>query len=225
MRLILSLTFTFIASIMYGQVKDMGKLEITSAIVVKELKHDAVKLQVHLSGFNDELDTMYLYKFYQYTPSLSFVFDSITLNEYKGSSVGLNYLIENEDGNIIQAQEFMQPSFVNAKDEINNTFRRENVNKKTLKVKKVKMDYAQLHASQLSKLIVSGNDTVVDLYPLLNSYHDLPPGKYKIFLFYSFSDTITKSPPTLNLWDRDKPEEVQIYKGVIVSNKIDLIVK
>lgn len=210
---------------MHGQSKDMGKLKIISTIVVKEQKHDAVKLQVLLSGFNDKLDTVYFYKFYQNTPSLPFVFDSITLNKYKGSSVGLNYLIENESGDIIEAKEVMQPSFENAKDEINNTVRKEQVNKKLLKVKRVKIDYDKLHAYQLSKLMVSDNDTVVDLYPLLSSYHDLPSGKYKIFLFYSFSDTISKAPPTLNLWDKDKPEEALIYKGVILSNKINLIVK
>lgn len=220
MRLILSLTFTFIASIMYGQIRDMGKLEITSDVVIKEPKHDAVNLQVRLSGFNDELDTMYLYKFYQYTPGLLFVFDSISLNKLKESSVGLSYLIENENGNIIEAKGLEHPSFAKFKDEINSTLQREQVNKKTLKVKTVKMDYAQLHVYDLSKLIVSSKDTVVDLYPLLNSYHDLPPGKYKFFLFYSF-----KSPPTSNLRDRDKPEDAQIYKGVVVSNKIDLIVK
>jgi hypothetical protein len=221
----LSLTFTFIASIMYGQIKNMGKLEIISTIVVKEQKHDAVMLQVRLSGFNNELDTVHFYKFYQNTPSLPFVFDFISLNKYKGSSVGLNYLIENESGDIIEAKEVVQPSFVNAKDEIDNTVRKEQVNKKSLKVKKVKIDSDKLHAYQLSKLMVSGNDTVVDLYPLLSSYHDLASGKYKIFLFYSFSDTISKAPPTLSLWDKDKPEEAHIYKGVIVSNKINLIVK
>jgi hypothetical protein len=210
---------------MYGQRKDLGKLEITNRAVVKERKHDAVKLQVRLSGFNDELDTVFLYMFYQCIPSMPFVFDSITLNKHKGSSVGLNYLIENEAGNIIEAKEFLPPSFENVEDEINYIMRKEQVNKKTLKVKKVRMDYNKFHTYQLSKLIVSSNDTVVDLYPLLNSYHDLSPGKYKIFLLYSFNDTIAEAPPTSNLWDSDKPEKAQIYKGVIVSNKIDLIVK
>ncbi len=225
MRLILSLTFFFIASILYGQSKDLGKLELINTIVVKEQKYDAVKLQVRLFGFNDELDTLYLYKFFQFVPPLPFVFDSISLHKYQGSSIGLNYLIENEKGNIVEAKVVMQPSFVNAKDEIKNTLRKEQVNKKTFKVKKVKMDYDQYHAYQLSKFLVSSNDTVVDLYPILSSYHDLLPGKYKIFLFYSFSDTISKTLPTLSLWDKDKPEEAQIFKGVFVSNKINLIVK
>ena len=225
MRFFLGLTFTFIASIIYGQSKDIWKLEIINTIVVKEQKHDAVKLQVRLSCFNDELDTVYFYKFYKNTPSLPFVVNSITLNKYKGSSVGLNYLIENEFGNIVQAKEPLPPSFVDVEDEIDNTMRKVQVNKKSLKVKRIKIDDDAFHAYRLSKLRVSDNDTVINLYPLLSSYHDLPSGKYKIFLFYSFSDTISKSPPTLSLWDKDKPEETQIYKGVIVSNRIDLIVK
>ncbi len=225
MRLILSLTFAFILSIMYGQRNDMGKLEIISTIVVKEKKHDAVKLQVCLSGFINELDTVCFYRFYQYTPSLPFVFDSVTLNKYKGSSVGLVYLIEDESGNIVGANTVTHPSFMNIEDEVDYTAQIEYVNKKSLKVKKVKADYGKLHTCHLSKLMVSRNDTLVDLYPLLSSYHDLPPGKYKIFLLYSFSETILKAAPTWGLWDKDKPEEAQIYKGVIVSNKIDLIVK
>jgi len=225
MRLILSLIFTFIASIMHGQNKYMGKLEIISPIIVKEQKHDAVMLRIRLSGFNNELDTVYFYKFFQNTPSLPFVFDTITLNKYKGSSVGLNYLIETESGDIVEAKEVMQPSFVYAKDEIDNTSRKEQVNKKSLKVKKVKIDSDKFHAYQLSKLMVSDNDIVVDLYPLLSSYHDLASGKYKIFLFYSFNDIVSKAPPTLSSWDKDKPKEAQIFKGVIVSNKISLIVK
>ncbi len=227
MRLILSLTFTIIVSIIYGQSKDMCKLELINTIVVKKQKHDAVKLQVHLSGFNDELDTVYLYKFYQNTPALLFVCDSITLNHCKGRSMGLNYLIENEFGNIVQAKEALPPSFVNAEDEIDYITRKIQLNKKSLKVKRVKIDYDTYNAYRLSKLLVSDNDTVVDLYPLLSPYYNLPPGKYKIFLLYSFSDTIPKAPPAsaYRLWDKDKPEEAQIYKGVIVSNSIDLIVK
>ncbi len=39
----------------------------------------------------------------------------------------------NEMGKIIEAKEALPPSFVNAKDEIKNTFRKEQVNKKNIK--------------------------------------------------------------------------------------------
>jgi len=184
MRHILGLALTLIVSFVFGQAKDMGKIEILNTVVVKEKKHDAVRLQLRLSGFNRELDTMCFYSFSECVPSVVYVSDTVALRKfYKGSSAGLRYIIEDEQGQIIAARQDLPPSFKYAKDEIRYTSLIEQVNKKTLKLKRIKMDSEALHNYHLSKLIVSSDDTLVDVYPLLKSYHDLSPGKYMIYLF------------------------------------------
>ncbi len=225
MKHFLILVFVITTFLCNGQSYNMGKLEIIHTNIIKKKKQEAVMLQVRLSDFNNMLDTVFIYKFHKNIPSLPFVIDSISLNNYNKSSVGLTYLIEDEFGDIIEAKEVMQGSFVNIRDEINNTLRKEQVNKKTLKIKKNRLNYEQYHGHELSKFILLSNDTVVNLYPLLNSYHYLTKGRYKLFLFYSFNKNVQREPLTSDLWNEEKPKEDRIYKGVIISNKIDLIVK
>ena len=154
------------------------------------------------------------------------MYDSTSLIRYKDSSVGLNYIVEDNKGNIINAKDNLPPSFVNIEDEINYTVQREFVNERTLKIKKINIDRLELNNYQLSKFLLVENDTTICMYPLLRTYHSLKPGTYKIYLFYSFNNEhISVEPPTSYLWDNNKPNDSLIFRGVIISNKVDLIIK
>ncbi len=79
------------------------------------------------------------------------------------------------------------------------------------------------HPTLTNKLFT--DDTLVEVYPLLKSYHDLSPGKYMIYLFYAFNGCVIQTPSISYFWDANKPKDNQIFKGVIFSNKVPLIVK
>ena len=225
MRLIFSILFTFSAFFMYGQQKNIVRLEIINSVVIKERKQDAVRIEVQLSNSYKENDTLYFYKFHKYTPSIPFVINSRILSEYKDRSVGLNYIIEDNQGIIIEAKDNLPPSFVNTNDELYYITQKNQINEKTLKRKKVKVNNKELHDNILSKFMITGNDTIIILFPLISPYYNLSPGKYKLYLFYSFNDTVCSNYSSQNLWDSNKPNDSMIFKGSIVSNKIDLIIK
>ena len=211
---------------MYGQQESLIRLEILNPVIIKERKQDAIKLDVQLSSSGDKIDSLFFYKYYKHIPSLPFVYDSTSLIRYKGSSVGLNYIIEDNEGNIINAKDDLPPSFVNIENEIGYAVQKKSVNERTLKIKRINVDYLELNNYQLSNFLLVGNDTTVSMYPLLSSFHSLSPGKYKLYLFYSFNNEyISLIPSIKNLCDSNKSNDSLIFRGVIISNKVDLIVK
>lgn len=233
MRYVLSIIFVFIVSISYGQTNSWGKLEILNTCVVKKPRHNSVKLEVRLSGFSDGLDTICFKHFYQFTPPLLFVYDSISLNEFKEKSTGLHFLVENDDGFFIEASEGWEPQYHKYRDgndgKKNPTLTMQ-VNKKTLRVKFVKIDINKFNIYEVSKLLVSTKDTVVDFYPLLHLYNNLTPGRYKLFLFYSYNKREIIDLTSGDFLDCKQPNKMkvyngQVYNGYMMSNKIDLIVK
>ena len=225
MRLLFIILYVFNVLVIYGQHKNTGRLEIINSVVIKERKQDAVKIEIRLSNFDKETDTLCFCKFHKYIPAIPFVYNSNTLSKYKDSSVGLNYIIEDIQGNIIEARENLPPSFVNMHDELDYIAQRNLVDEKTLKIKKVKLNDKELHEHHLSKFMLAENDTIIILYPMLSSYHDLSTGKYKLYLFYSFNDTACFNYPSQSLWYRNAPNDFMIFKGSTKSNKIDLIIK
>ena len=61
----------------------------------------------------------------------------------------------------------------------------------------------------MSALIVNG-DTIVKVYPMVGKLHS---GKYKLYLYYSIGDKIFEE------------TSKRAFHGLMLSNKIDLIVK
>ena len=224
MRFIFSVLFAFNVFIVQGQHKNISRVEIINSVVIKERKQDVVRLEILLSSSDKETDTLYFYKFYKHIPSIPFVYNLSMLNKYKYSSLGLSYIIEDSQENIIEARDNLPPSFVNMKDELNYLAQINQVNEKTLKIKKVKLNHEESHDYHLSKLMLAGSDTIT-LFPLLSSYHNLKPGMYKLYLFYSFNETVSSIPCSQSFWDKNKPNDFMIFKGSIISNKIDLIIK
>ncbi len=67
------------------------------------------------------------------------------------------------------------------------------------------------------QLVISHSDTTLTLYAILQTER-LKPGKYTIYLYYSFKEDEKLSSVS-------KSNQITSFYGVIVSNKVDLIVE
>ena len=182
-----------------------GIMSITDTIVVKKRHQQAVELNVHISF-----------------PTTEITIDSIHYNLYDAiqlfqpsnvGSFGLEYILEDSEGNQIMAS----PPFMSfyscerIEDEVKIRNSRYIVNKRNLKVKfKWIEDDLERHKIDYKTIIVNG-ETNVKVYPMITK--KLEPGKYKLFLYYSVGD---------NIFEKTSDHA---FSGILLSNKIDLIVK
>lgn len=85
------------------------------------------------------------------------------------------------------------------------------VNKRNLKVK-FKWIEDDLERREIDyKTIIDNGETNVKVFPMITK--KLEPGKYKLFLYYSVEDSLFKKTSD------------HAFSGLLLSNKIDLIVK
>lgn len=198
-----------------------GSLQILDTVVIKKRNQEAIELNVHISFPTNDTVILHRFKEFVYTNATRISCDSINYGIYEAveklnpnslGSFGLEYIIENEDGEQLLAgpREFTMVSCDNIEDETRFYESRWIVDKKRLKThfKWIKDKKQRLEIASPS-LIVNG-DTTVTVYPMLGKLH---PGKYKLYLYYSIDDKIFEE------------TSKRAFHGLMLSNKIDLIVK
>ena len=203
----------------------LGTITILDSVVIKRHNKDAVELNVRLSF--PQTDSVVLSRFYEYVHSdgLYSLIKDDGMNPL--GDCGLTYAIEDENGNYISTgyNQLVMVSCENVKDESDFYDKVWNVNKRSLKAKRVLPKEGEKAKLSMSKLVVCHNDTIVKLYPIIldnrnffGSRTPYPPGKYKLFLFYSQEDKY-------NALENDKQLGEHVFRGSMVSNKIDIIIK
>lgn len=198
-----------------------GSLQILDTVVIMKRNKEAFELNVHISFPTSDTVILHRFKEFVYTNATSISRDSINYGIFEAvekfnpnslGSFGLEYIIENEDGEQLLAgpREFTMVSCDNIEDETRFYESRWIVDKKRLKThfKWIK-DEKQRHEIDYPSLIVNG-DTIVKVYPMVGKLH---PGKYKLYLYYSIGDKIFEE------------TSKRAFHGLMLSNKIDLIVK
>ena len=218
------LIFNVLAS--FGQNNNLVQIKILESVVTKKLKEDVVKITVKIVMDSCCLDSIYFYRFPFCVPSNPFVSDTSDLKLLMKSSIGLNYFIEDSKGNIISGHEEIRPIYKYMKDEIRSSYKIIKLNKKRLTITHEDAENLEdFHRNQIAKIIVGQQNCGISLYPLINVFHNIPKGEYFLFLVYSFHDEIALKPPTSAIWDANKPPNNMIYNGIMVSNKIKLIIE
>ena len=199
-----------------------GVMCITDTIVVKKRHQQAVELNVHISFPTTDTVILHWFRENVYTQGTTITIDSIHYNLYDAiqlfqpsnvGSFGLEYILEDSEGNQIMAG----PPFMSfyscdrVEDEVKLQNSRYIVNKRNLKVKfKWIEDDLELREIDYNTIIVNG-ETNVKVFPMITK--KLEPGKYKLFLYYSVEDSLFKKTSD------------HAFSGLLLSNKIDLIVK
>ena len=202
-----------------------GSMTILDSVVIKKHNKDAIELSVRLSF--PEADSVVLSHFYEYVNSdgLYSLIKDDGVNPL--GDCGLTYAIEDENGNYISTgyNQLVMVSCENVKDESDFYDKVWKVNKRSLKAKRVLPKEDEKEKLSMSKLVVCHNDTIVKLYPIIldnrnffGSRTPYPPGKYKLLLFYSQEDEH-------NILEKNKRPGEHVFKGSMVSNKIDIIIK
>ena len=203
----------------------LGTMTILDSVVIKRHNKDAVELNVRLSF--PQTDSVVLSHFYEYVNSdgLYSLIKDDGVNPL--GDCGLTYAIEDENGNYISTgyNQLVMVSCENVKDESDFYDKVWKVNKRSLKAKRVLPKEDEKEKLSMSKLVVCHNDTIVKLYPIIldnrnffGSRTPYPPGKYKLLLFYSQEDEH-------NILEKNKRPGEHVFKGSMVSNKIDIIIK
>ena len=202
----------------------LGTITILDSVVIKRHNKDAVELNVRLSF--PQTDSVVLSRFYEYVNSDGLY--SLTKDDGMNplGDCGLTYAIEDEDGNYVDTgYHQVMVSSENVEDESLFYAKEWKVNKLSLKAKRVLPKEGEKAKLSMSKLVVCHNDTIVKLYPIIldnrnffGSRTPYPPGKYKLFLFYSQEDEH-------NILEKNKRPGEHVFKGSMVSNKIDIIIK
>lgn len=201
-----------------------GSLTILDSIVVKKRCKDAVELNIHISFPTEEAVT--LYKFNENVDDIAIivrnqnkdygVYDAVAELNWSPGNLGLFYVIEDEDGKQIKTG--FSDMFASYVDDNPKTSLKL-VNKKKLKVYLEKTEDAnRIMEYDMAKNIVPVDGISLKVYPMI--VRKLKRGHYKIFLCYSQGkETVFEH------FDTSRNKNEIVFYGVMVSNKIDLIVR
>lgn len=202
-----------------GEMK--GTMTILDSIVVKKRCQTAVKLNVRLSL--DMEKPLVLPRFYEYVNSdgLYSVIEKGGLNDFIGN-YGLSYVVVDGNGDYVKTgyPRVSFASFEKLEDEARFYDSRWVVDKRRLKARHEWIkDDAERARMDKAELFVHSSDTIVTVYPIILqdkeltniSGEGLKPGKYRLFLFYSFQ--------------KDDIRHRNIFSGYMKSNEVTLIIK
>ena len=195
---------------------------ITNPLVIKKQYPNATKVNVEIF-VQDLQDSLFLYYFNQYV-NPSYSISDWKREFYKEATIGLNCVIENKNNRIILPI-LTGTSFKNPKDEIKNAMSRTFASYEQ-KFYRKQLDEKEVFDYDLAKYEIKNEIQKLELFPLLNEYHqNFPKGKYYLYFVYSFYETIeSKFYPSIFL-DNNKPNDDKIFRGYFVSNKVKLIVE
>lgn len=180
-------------------------LSILDSCVHYNLQFDAVRIAVELNNQSDR--NLFFIDFKRHIDVDPFSCNEFTVSDYQNGkrNNGLVYFVENDEGEIVECNKVL----VSPVDE--------NLEKRKYHV----LDESCLKYQDSDYRMVENpyekaprGKSVFESFLLIKYNHYLPPGHYKVFLAYSFNGETT-----LNIWDSC------IYRGALLSNKVDLIVE
>lgn len=201
-----------------------GRITILDSVIVKEYNEEAIKLNIHLEL--SQQDSTILYHFNKFVNSSS-EFPALKKWGKHPKNSGLIYIIEDDDGHCIDT--WIRPGMVSCErveDESRYYSSRWFVDTTSMKVFFGYIDDNALRKEfDLAKIVVTGGDAVLCVYPMmLNSSiytkDELKPGRYKIYLYYSMQED-----GLFRFFDEMWPLSTPVFMGTLFSNKVDLIVK
>ena len=193
---------------------------LDTLVIHNPSEHDVLKLDVkiHLSSFDS--DTLFFWGVGRYIDSWFYLIDALELGSRGSENVGLQFIIEDSVGEM-QRIKYFEPliSYSCWACEKRAIRRRRIVDDVRLRVyNKVFKTDEELKAYDEKRsymLAMTDLDTVFSVFPILSDHIStvgLKPGKYKLYLYYSFLN------PT------NEKSSKQFY-GTMISNKVDLIVE
>ena len=220
----------------------LGTMTILDTLVVKHYDENAVRLNVRLSF--DTADTVVIYYFNENVNYSSFYSNWVKKYGRKDAgNKGLSYVIEDENGEQIYCgiKMCLSGEVVDYPPEpTEGPF----VDTTCMKIcyKRMPKGYDSSQY-EIAKFVVPRGDTVVQLYPMiigdyesvfprprrkfgqdvtsiLRELNPIPPGRYKLFLYYSQLDY--RLP---RFFDTEWNENNTVFLGVMQSNAIDLIIE
>jgi len=225
---IIILLFLFLPSITLGQNTVSVNMSITDTVVVvkksKNRSRYAAKVNVEIS-VPDFAESMFLFSFNKYVASNEFICDMNPFDNYRESSIGLQYIVEDKNNHIMKIDAITFVSYKHPVDEL------EIMNTRRFVSSKQKIEYRLLNDIEQSdydraKYKIDNGKQSLMLYPLLGSFHYyLPKGEYYLYFVYSFNNNLVHFPPATIVLDSNKPVDYKIFNGSFVSNKVKLIVK
>ena len=220
----------------------LGTMTILDTLVVKHYDENAVRLNVRLSF--DTADSVVIYYFNENVNYSSFYSNWVKKYGRKDAgNKGLSYVIEDENGEQIYCgiKMCLSGEVVDYPPEpTEGPF----VDTTCMKIcyKRMPKGYDSSQY-EIAKFVVPRGDTVVQLYPMiigdyesvfprprrkfgqdvtsiLRELNPIPPGRYKLFLYYSQLDY--RLP---RFFDTEWNENNTVFLGVMQSNAIDLIIE
>lgn len=204
--------------------EESGKLKILDSVVIKKRCKDAVELNIQIDIPSEK--NMTLYRFNEFVndqviivrhPNKNYgVYDAVTELNWSPGNLDLFYFIEDDEGKQIEAG--FSDMFVSYVDDNPKTSLKL-VDKKKLKVYyESTEDTNRIQEYEMAKIIVPVGGISMKVYPMI--VRKLKRGHYKLYLCYSQrEDTVYKQ------LDANHAINETVFDGVLLSNKIELIVK
>lgn len=191
------------------------QLTIEDTLLVKGENEDAVRVHINLEKlkpFEERILLLYFNK--NISIGLS---DTIKVHE----SLGLAYFIQDSLNNFIRTIPMALASY--GTPEFADRVYRTVANEQTLKFEKLILNDSALHSFHIAELTLPASNTSNEMvvYPLLEEDYNLSAGIYYLTLLYNFKEF----PFYYTEDDFKKFEGENIFKGVLKSNTVKLIVK
>jgi len=224
MKKLVIVIFLLLPMFIYCQNPYEMNLSITDTVIIakKLIKKKVKKSYIYAIKVNAEInapnmqDSLFLYSFNKYVSSFSFFNNYIKSNLYKEISVGLMYVIEDKNNQII-IPAFELVSYKKEKDLIRNSNSRIFVSPKLRIIRRLLTEQEQ-RDYDLAKHVIDSKKQSLELFPLLGEYHNnLPKGEYYLYFVYSYHSNAL---PIGNIAD-----DSRTFRGYFVSNKVKLIVE
>jgi len=199
-------------------------LSITDTMIArKKVKKNykyAVKVNAEINVPNFQ-DSVIFYTFNKYVPSNTFVCE-FSPETYKTRSLGLLYVIEDKNSNIIAPPLPPLPDSYGKK--IFNRMNERFFVSSKLKIERKLLNEKELRDYDLAKYVISNENQKLVLYPLLGECHwyGLTKGEYYLYFVYSNYNLQVPHP---EMRVKGILDEGNIFRGYFVSNKVKLIVK
>ncbi|HQH19649.1 MAG TPA: hypothetical protein PKZ43_08850 [Bacteroidales bacterium] len=190
---------------------------------------NVISLNISIKRTTLDSNSIYFYRFHKVVQPDFMFFDRKHLNDYNKYSLGILYFIENNSGMVIPAKNPIFISYKNSKDELKSiTDYTYILDEKKIKIKKVDVKGKNISNDYIiGKIHFDKGDSILNMkiYPIINKFYNLDKGEYYLTLVYCFNGSVDLKPPSVNVCDINKPSDNLIYKGVLISNKIKLIIK
>lgn len=201
-------------------------ITIVDTLITKSIHQDVVAINVSMSFPLSEEKRLCIHKIHKHIVTDPLVTDELERGE-NTQDVGLIFVLEDNSGHIIHMPTYpgypgflpilSQPTLIPEDDGKDCYERRVFVDEQNMATYSKLISCDSLVYYDDSQLVISHPDTTLTLYAILQA-EKLEQGRYKIYLYYSFKEV-------KELSSVSKSNQITSFYGVIVSNKVDLIVE